>query len=301
MDPVTHTIVRDGRESVVNPFDAAALEVALAIKDERAAAGEGCRVSVLSMGIPATEALLRDGIARGASDALLLSDRAFAGADTLATSYALSCGIRELGSASKGDAAASGASEQRAAAPGSAAPGIPEGGTAMPGSAVSGTSEHGESAPGPSLPDLILCGKMAVDGDTAQIGPELAGLFDMPCVTDVRELVAIERGRVTVRHATDAGIELVEVPLPAVLTVAKDIAQPRMPSIAGVRAAAGVPVAVLSAACAQADPARSGLAGSPTQVVRSFVPERSDTCEVLEGSVPQQAARIIALAEEAGL
>lgn len=301
MDPVTHTIVRDGRESVVNPFDAAALEVALAIKDERAAAGEGCRVSVLSMGIPATEALLRDGIARGASDALLLSDRAFAGADTLATSYALSCGIRELGSAGKGDAAASGASEQRAAAPGSAAPGIPEGGTAMPGSSVSGTSEHGESAPGSSLPDLILCGKMAVDGDTAQIGPELAGLFDMPCVTDVRELVAIGRGRVTVRHATDAGIELVEVPLPAVLTVAKDIAQPRMPSIAGVRAAAGVPVAVLSAACAQADPARSGLAGSPTQVVRSFVPERSDTCEVLEGSVPQQAARIIALAEEAGL
>lgn len=271
MDPVTHTIVRDGRESVVNPFDAAALEVALAIKDERAVAGEGCRVSVLSMGIPATEALLRDGIARGASDALLLSDRAFAGADTLATSYALSCGIRELGSASISDAA------------------------------VPGASEHGEAAPGPSLPDLILCGKMAVDGDTAQIGPELAGLFDMPCVTDVRELVATERGRVTVRHATDAGIELVEVPLPAVLTVAKDIAQPRMPSIAGVRAAAGVPVAVLSAACVQADPARSGLAGSPTQVVRSFVPGRSDTCEVLEGSVPQQAARIIALAEEAGL
>lgn len=301
MDPVTHTIVRDGRESVVNPFDAAALEVALAIKDERTAAGEGCRVSVLSMGIPATEALLRDGIARGASDALLLSDRAFAGADTLATSYALSCGIRELGSASMGDAAASGASEQRVAAPGSAAPGTPEGGTAMPGSSVSGTLEHGESALGPSLPDLILCGKMAVDGDTAQIGPELAGLFDMPCVTDVRELVAIERGRVTVRHATDAGIELVEVPLPAVLTVAKDIAQPRMPSIAGVRAAAGVPVAVLSAACVQADPARSGLAGSPTQVVRSFVPERSDTCEVLEGSVPEQAARIIALAEVAGL
>lgn len=271
MDPVTHTIVRDGRESVVNPFDAAALEVALAIKDERAATGEGCRVSVLSMGIPATEALLRDGIARGASDALLLSDRAFAGADTLATSYALSCGIRELGSASMSDAVASGA------------------------------SEHGEAAPVPSLPDLILCGKMAVDGDTAQIGPELAGLFDMPCVTDVRELVAIERGRVTVRHATDAGIELVEVPLPAVLTVAKDIAQPRMPSIAGVRAAAGAPVAVLSAARVQADPTRSGLVGSPTQVVRSFVPERSDTCEVLEGSVPQQAARIIALAEEAGL
>ncbi len=97
MDPVTHTIVRDGGAAVVNPFDAAALEVALRIKEVLAAEGSGCRVSVLSMGIPATEALLRDCIARGADDALLLSDRAFAGADTLATSYALSCGLRELG------------------------------------------------------------------------------------------------------------------------------------------------------------------------------------------------------------
>lgn len=248
MDPVTHTIVRDGRESVVNPFDAAALEVALRIKDERAARGASCRVSVLSMGIPATEALLRDCIARGADDALLLSDRAFAGADTLATSYALSRGMAELGA-----------------------------------------------------PDLILCGKMAVDGDTAQIGPELAGLFDLPCVTDVRAVAAVDDAAVLVSHATDAGIETVSVPLPAVLTVAKDIAQPRMPSIAGVLAAVDAPVAVRSAADVAADPARSGLAGSPTQVVRSFVPERPDTCVMLEGSVAERAARIIEVAEEAGL
>ena len=139
MDPVTHTIMRDGRESVINPFDAAALEVALRLKDELAAQGAPCRVSVLSMGIPATEALLRDCIARGADDALLLSDRAFAGADTLATSYALSRGMAKLGT-----------------------------------------------------PDLILCGKMAVDGDTAQIGPELAGLFDLPCVTDMRAVASVD-------------------------------------------------------------------------------------------------------------
>lgn len=242
MDPVTHTIVRDGGQAVVNPFDAAALEVALCIREERLRRGALCRVSVLSMGIPATEAILRDCIARGADDALLLSDRAFAGADTLATSYALACGMRELGA-----------------------------------------------------PDLVLCGKMAVDGDTAQIGPELAGLFDMPCATDVRAIEAVEDARIVVRCASDEGIETVELPLPAVLTVAKDIAQPRMPSIAGVRAAAEAPVPVRSAAAVGADTSRTGLAGSPTQVVRSFVPERADACEVIAGALDAQAARIIEL------
>lgn len=257
MDPVTHTIVRDGGAAVVNPFDAAALEVALRIKEVLAAEGSGCRVSVLSMGIPATEALLRDCIARGADDALLLSDRAFAGADTLATSYALSRGLRELGIGG-GDA-----------------------------------------------PDswLIICGKMAVDGDTAQIGPELAGLLDVPCVTDVRSFASegLSPGRkyspewMRVRHGVDEGIETVEVPLPAVITVAKDIVQPRMPSIAGVLAARAAVVEVRGAADVGADTARTGLAGSPTQVVRSFVPERSGACETLAGTLAEQAARVAEL------
>ena len=257
MDPVTHTIVRDGGAAVVNPFDAAALEVALRIKEVLAAEGSGCRVSVLSMGIPATEALLRDCIARGADDALLLSDRAFAGADTLATSYALSCGLRELGIGG-GDA-----------------------------------------------PDswLIICGKMAVDGDTAQIGPELAGLLDVPCVTDVRSFASegLSPGRkysperLRVRHGVDEGIETVEVPLPAVITVAKDIVQPRMPSIAGVLAARDAMLEVRGAADVGADADRTGLTGSPTQVVRSFVPERSGACETLAGTLAEQAARVAEL------
>ena len=264
MDPVTHTIVRDSGAAVVNPFDAAALEVALRLKEALAAAGLACRVSALSMGIPATEALLRDCIARGADDALLLSDRAFAGADTLATSYALSCGLRELGIAGE---------EVRG---------------------VAGDQYE---------PWLIICGKMAVDGDTAQIGPELAGLLDVPCVTDVRSLcndnlvsdTFLSCGRIRARHAVDAGIETVEVPLPAVITVAKDIVQLRMPSIAGVLAARAAVVEVRGAADVGADTARTGLAGSPTQVVRSFVPERSGACETLAGTLAEQAACVAEL------
>lgn len=246
MDPETHTIVRDGRASVINPFDATALEVALAIKDARSAAGERTRVSVMSMGIPDTERLLRDCIARGADDALLLSDRAFAGADTLATTYALSCGISQLDEAV----------------------------------------------------DLIVCGKMAVDGDTAQIGPELAGAFEMPCITDVQAQPEVCGRTLRTKRACDGGRETVEVDLPAVITVAKDAAQLRMPSIPGVLAAETAPVAVKTAADVGADTARTGLAGSPTQVVRSFVPERSQEAAAIEGSPAEQAAALAALIEE---
>ena len=245
MDPVTNTIVRDGGDAVVNPFDATALELALRMRDERRAAGEDTRISVLSMGIPATERLLRDCIARGATGALLLSDRAFAGADTLATTHALTCGIRELG-----------------------------------------------------MPDLVLCGKMAVDGDTAQIGPELAGALDMACVTDVRELVACGDKVVTVRAGGDAGVTLVEAALPCVLTVAKEAATLRMPSIAGVRAAATVPVPVATAQAVGADTTRIGLAGSPTQVVRSFVPEQRSRAVPVVGAPAEQAARLVQIIAE---
>lgn len=239
MDTKTHTIIRDGGEAVVNPFDAAALEVALRIKDERRAAGEACTVTVLSMGIPATEKLLRDCIARGADAGLLLSDRAFAGADTLATTYALSCGIARLGA-----------------------------------------------------PDLVLCGKMAVDGDTAQIGPELAGALNVPCAVGVTGLPAVTDGTVTVQRESDAGVATAAFPLPAVLTVAKDVAELRMASIAGIRAAEEVEITVLTAEEAGADTARTGLAGSPTQVVRSFVPERDERGVEITADAAEQAMQI---------
>lgn len=244
MDPVTNTLVRDGRQSVVNPFDQSALEVAVQLKERL-----GGQVCAVSMGIPDTERLLRDCLSRGADRGVLLSDRAFAGADTLATSYALSCAVKQL--------------EQE---------GFPVG--------------------------LVLCGKMAVDGDTAQIGPELAACLGIPCITDVVEVLQATECAILVRRTTDTGQAVVEVPLPAVLTVAKDICVPRMPSIAGVRKGQQGPVEVKNAAAAGADPDRIGMKGSPTQVVRSFTPDRSDGCELIAGTAARQAARLAELLEE---
>ena len=233
MDPKTNTIVRDGKQAVINPFDASALECALALKDDFIGFGMDVRVTVVSMGIPATESLLRDCIARGADDALLLTDRAFAGADTLATTYALKCGIEALDEDF----------------------------------------------------DLLICGKMAVDGDTAQIGPELAGAFEIPCVTDVSCVQSAgftTCGSLALVHGCDAGEETVYLEMPCAMTTAKEIGQLRMPSIAGIRAAEEADVRVVNAADVNADPARCGLAGSPTQVVRSFVPDRDQTCETVD-------------------
>ena len=249
MDPKTNTIVRDGGQAVINPFDASALECALVLKDKISAADGSVRVTAVSMGIPATEGLLRDCIARGADDALLLTDRAFAGADTLATTYALTRGIDRV---------------------------------------------DGKNGPF----SLIICGKMAVDGDTAQIGPELAGHYDIPCVTDVGEIELAE-GTTGLRlvHAGDGGEETVAVRMPCVITVSKDIAQLRMPSISGIRAAEAATVHVLGAREVEADTARCGLTGSPTQVVRSFVPERDHESVPVCGAAAEQAEKLAAIIE----
>ena len=149
LDPVTKTILRDGRQSVTNPFDSHALELAVTLKERF-----GGTVSALTMGIPAAEGMLRDALGRGADRALLLSDRAFAGSDTLATAYALSLGVRRLGEA-----------------------------------------------------DLILCGKMAVDGDTAQIGPELAEHLGIPHVCDVCEIKDASETRLLCAERVRCGLD----------------------------------------------------------------------------------------------
>lgn len=240
LDPETHTIIRDGRAAVTNPFDSSALEVALRLKEQL-----GGQVAALSMGIPATRGLLLDAISRGADRALLLSDRVFAGADTLATSYALSLGVRRLGEF-----------------------------------------------------DLILCGKMAVDGDTAQIGPELAEHLGIPHATEVSEIISATEKSIVCRKNVDNGLEELEVPLPALLTVVKDIAQPRLPSISGIRRSLEAGCPSLSAAEVGADPDRCGLAGSPTQVIRSFTPESQGEAQLLTGNNAAIAAAVLNIVGE---
>ncbi|MCL2539710.1 MAG: electron transfer flavoprotein subunit beta/FixA family protein, partial [Oscillospiraceae bacterium] len=241
LDPVRHTIIRDSKQSVINPYDLHALEVAVSLKERL-----GGAITAISMGIPATEALLRDAVARGADKGMLLSDRAFAGADTLATSYTLAAGIRSL--------------KERF--------------------------------------DLVLCGKMATDGDTAQIGPELAEQLHIPHVTDVSVLLDADENSLTVRHTFGAGYRDLRVVLPALLTVTREINLPRLPSLAGLRRALDASCLVIGAAGLDAAPDRIGIDGSPTQVVRTFMPTRKIENIVIGGNAVTQAKTILDLVRE---
>lgn len=234
LDPVTNTIIRDGRQSVINPFDTYALEEAVRIREKL-----GGEVVVLSMGIPSVEGLLRDACSCGADRGVLLSDRAFAGADTLATSYALSLWLHKYGKA-----------------------------------------------------DLIICGKMAVDGDTAQIGPELASQLEIPYITDVDKIVSVDEESITVRKSTDFGHMVLKSSLPALITVVKDINMPRMATIPGVKAGLSAKIDVFTAAELGADENQTGLTGSPTQVVRTFTPDRDGDAILISGSATEMADEI---------
>ena len=236
MDPVTNTVIRENVESILNPFDAFAVEEAVRLK----ARCDGSSVMAISMGVPSAAQMLRGVIAVGVDQAMLLTDRAFAGADTWATANALASAIGIL-----------------------------------------------------PQPDLILCGRMATDGDTAQVGHMLAEVLDIPHVTDVAEIVEAGEHSVVVRKLTDDGYQVLQVPLPALLSVTKEINVPRLPSIAGVLRGAEAEVQICSAAQLGVDPARVGLAGSVTKVVRTMRPDHRVKSEVLEGSVPEQTRALL--------
>lgn len=230
----TNTIIREGVESIINPFDEYAIEEGLRIKDKL-----GGKVTVMSMGIPSVAELLRETIALGVDDTVLLSDKAFAGSDTLATSYTLSMGIKKLGSY-----------------------------------------------------DLIICGKQATDGDTAQVGPSLAEKLGIPHTTYVRKIEEIKEGYIRCQRMTDGGYEVIEMPLPALITVVKEINEPRLPSIKGKLRAKKAEIKVWTAEDINADKDLCGLKGSPTQVVKTFVPVHEVKSEMIEGSAPEQAKKL---------
>lgn len=222
IDPATNTLVREGIPFIVNPYDTHALEEALRLKDRH-----GFRVAALSMGPPNAEAALRKALSLGADEAILLSDRCFGGADTLATSKVLTAAIRRLGEREK--------------------------------------------------VGLILCGKQTIDGDTAQVGPGIAtrlGCTQFTLVDRIEEVDAAA-GRVRVRRKLEGRHELVEGPLPALLTVVREINRPRYPTVPRRLAAAEAPVSVWSNEVLQLDVNTIGLKGSPTWVSRIFSPERT--------------------------
>jgi len=235
LDEKTHTLIREGVESIINPYDMYALEEGLRLKDRF-----GGKVTVCSMGPPQAEASLREAITYGADEAVLLSDRAFAGADTWATSYTLAKGIEKIGPF-----------------------------------------------------DLILCGKQAVDGDTAQVGPGIAERLALPYVTWVRKIEAIQDGRIIVQRLMDDGYDRLELPLPGLLTVVKEINEPRVPSLKGKMRAKSQKIPVFGVKDLEADPEQVGLQGSATQVVKVFPPPRLKERVWIEGTAESQVTQLL--------
>ncbi len=233
IDPVKGTLIREGVPSILNPDDAAALEMALQLKDKF-----GAHVTVLTMGPLQADVICREAFAMGADRAVLLSDRKFAGADTLATSYALSCAVREIGY------------------------------------------------------DLILAGRQAIDGDTAQTPVSLAQHLDLPQVTYAMNLEFDGNKRCTVTKETEEGYQILEVDTPCVLTVLSSALKPRYMTVKGIMEAYDKEVEVWSADKLQVDEKRLGLSGSPTRVKKSFAKPQKQPGEIFELS-PDEAVELI--------
>jgi len=240
INPETNTLIRDGVPSIINPYDTHAIEAGLQLK-ERA----GGTVTVVTMGPPQAEAALREAISMGADEAVLLTDRAFAGSDTWATAYTLAKAIQHIGA------------------------------------------------------DVIICGKQAIDGDTAQVGPEIAEFLDIPHVAYIRKIDDVGDNRIVIQRLMDDGYDVIESSLPVLLTVVRELNVPRMPSLKGKMAAKKAVIRKLSAADIGASEESLGLKGSPTQVRNIFAPEVRKDRKMLEGTSDEQVDAL--LKELAGL
>ena len=235
IDPETNTLIREGVESMVNPFDMYAVEEALRLKEKL-----GGRVTALSMGPPQAETALREVMAMGVEKGILVSDHAFAGSDTWATSYALAAALREIGDF-----------------------------------------------------DLILCGNQAADGDTGQVGPGIATHLDLPQITYVRKIEEIADEHIVAQRLLENGYEVIHAPLPCLLTVVKEINEPRFPTLKGKIAARKAEIVRWTAQDIEADESKIGLDGSPTRVVKIFTPPARTGGEILTGEPEQVASALV--------
>ncbi len=243
IDPQTNTLIRQGIENIINPFDTYALEEGVRLKEKH-----GGKVTVITMGPPQAEAALREAISLGADEAVLLSDRAFAGADTWATAFTLSSAVKKL--------------EQY---------------------------------------DLIICGRQTIDGDTGQVGPELAEMLDIPFVAYVGQIEEIVENRMRVRRMVEEGHEIIETTLPAVITVSKEINVPRLPSLRGIIKSKSAKVTTWGIQELGVEENMVGLAGSSTQVIKVFFPQRISQAEILSGDLTSQVDSLINKLRDASL
>ncbi len=235
VDPKTGTLIRAGVPSILNPYDHFALERALEIK-----AKTGAKITLLSMGPNQATAVLRLGLALGADEGVLLSDRAFAGSDTWATSYALATAVKKIGQY-----------------------------------------------------DLILCGQMAIDGDTAQTGPGIAYHLGIPQITFCESIDA-NGNQIVVKKLIEGGHQILEADLPVLVTMTMPVDYAaKYPSFLAAHKAQDKTIHVWTAADIGADPNKLGLNGSPTRVDRIFPPPARQKGEMFSGSAAELANKFI--------
>ena len=242
IDRETNTLIRSGVESIINPYDVHALEEALRLKEKH-----GGKVTAISMGPGQVKDALKEAVSLGVDDVILISDRKFAGADTLATSYTLATAIKKM--------------EQV---------------------------------------DLIMCGKQAIDGDTAQVGPGIAEELELPHTTYVQNIIEVENDQITVERETETGYEVIQMKLPALITTLKKINEPRLPSIRGTLRAREIEIPVWSVDdLADIEQDKIGLDGSPTQVVSVDTPELKGAGTLFTGEPKEQVNKLLdALSEQ---
>ena len=245
LDKKTGNLIREGVESIVNPDDRQALELALQLKDEYQA-----EVNVLSMGPPQAIDVLSEALGMGCDRAVLLTDKAFAGADTWATSTVLGKALKKIGDF-----------------------------------------------------DLIMCGRQAIDGDTAQTGPQIAEYLQLPQACYVDHIEKFEDGRITLRRRNDTGYERLEITLPALLTVNNIPTPPRYPMMLNMINACNdnAPIEIWDAADIGARHDELGMGGSLTQVIKTFSPKSKRAGELFEGDVPEAVGKLLGKVREAHL
>ncbi len=235
IDPVTNTLVREGVESILNPFDTYAIEEAVILKEKF-----GGTVTAISMGPPQVESALREAVSLGVDEIILLSDRKFAGADTWATSYTLAAAITKLGTF-----------------------------------------------------DLIITGQQAIDGDTAQVGPGIAAHLKIPQTCFVRKVDSVEGRKMVLQRLMEDGSDKVEMQLPALISVVKEINNPRLPSLRGKMKSKSVELKIWNCDDLGLDEKLVGLNGSPTQVMHIFTPKHDKLTEKFEGDPDEAVEKII--------
>lgn len=234
VDKETGTLIRQGVQSIINPDDLAGVEEALKIKDQY-----GGKVTAVTMGPPQAEGMLRELLARGVDDVVLLTDRKFAGADTWATSNTLASALKKM--------------------------------------------EY----------DLIIAGRQAIDGDTAQVGPQTAEKLNLPQVSYVCEIQEVKQGSIVVRKALEDAYEVCEIKCPCLITTLSDMNQPRYMSVAGIWDCFDQEITKVTFDDLDLAPEVVGLKGSPTKVKRTFT--KSVTNETKKYELPSdEAAQLIA-------